>query len=170
MTDLRLHDAPAGAAHISSCGRYRYMLRRSWSGDPRAVFVMLNPSTADALQDDPTIRRCIGFAKAWGCGGLWVGNLYAYRATNPRDLWTVDDPVGPDNDLWLASCALGVAGPVVAAWGAHARPDRVDAVRRLPGMGSLEALGVTTAGAPRHPLYLPKAAQLAPWPTEVDRG
>lgn len=151
-------------------GPYRYSLSRRWAtgaGQRIATFVMLNPSTADAEADDPTIRRCVGFARALGCGALRVANLYALRATRPADLWAADDPVGPDNDAWLTTCAAvaeATGGPLVAAWGQHARPDRVRAVLRLPGMHRLSAYGVTRAGHPRHPLYLPAAADLQPWP------
>lgn len=102
------------SAKISDCGQYRYTLTR---GDaPRLCFVMLNPSTADATLDDPTIRRCLGYAKREGCAGLEVLNLYALRATNPADLWKHHDPVGPDNDrelYWAASRYMRM----VAAWG-----------------------------------------------------
>lgn len=158
-------------ADISDDSRYRYTLLRRWTvGGPAATFVMLNPSTADAEQDDPTIRRCIGYARAWGMSAVRVVNLYALRATNPRELWQAADPVGPSNDAAIASCALVAAHfghPIVAAWGAHARPDRVAAVLALPGMERLHSLGVTKAGQPRHPLYLPAAATLRPWPPQA---
>lgn len=154
-------------AVISECGRYRYGLRRQWFGvGPRALFIMLNPSTADAELDDPTIRRCIGFARRFGCSGVDVVNLYAWRATKPADLWTADDPVGPKNDEWLTRAfraARLLDAPVVAAWGAHARPGRVAEVLSLPYADRLQALGVTKAGAPRHPLYLRADADLTPW-------
>lgn len=144
-------------ALVSPCGRYRYWLTREWGKGATVVFVMLNPSVADALVDDPTIRRCIGFARAWGYGAISVVNLYALRSTDPKGLWVVDDPVGPANDGWLTSFATGAEemdAPIVAAWGANARPDRVAAVRKLPGMHRLSALGLTKGGQPRHPLYL----------------
>jgi hypothetical protein len=143
-----------------------------------ATFIMLNPSTADANLDDPTIRRCIGFAKSWGCHGLLVVNLYALRAHNPRRLWEASDPVGPKNDTYLENYidrALWLKWPLVAAWGANAKPDRVAQVLALarcgamPGEESLQALGVTKSGAPRHPLYLRADAVLAPWPVTSDR-
>ena len=154
-------------AEISPDGRYRYLLGRRWSSGPRATFIMLNPSTADAAQDDPTIRRCIGFARGWGLGAMQVVNLYALRATDPAALWRAQDPVGPYNDAILAACALAHQdAPLVAAWGANARHDRVAAVLRLPGMDRLTTLGVTKAGHPRHPLYLPATAVLRPWPRQ----
>lgn len=147
------------SAKISDCGQYRYTLTR---GDaPRLCFVMLNPSTADATLDDPTIRRCLGYAKREGCAGLEVLNLYALRATNPADLWKHHDPVGPDNDrelYWAASRYMRM----VAAWGANAKPDRVKQVRNiLEGNGiTLFHLGLTKDGSPKHPLYLRADAPL----------
>lgn len=156
------------SAWLSGCQRYRYRLGRNWAdgwGKP-AVFVMLNPSTADAFVDDPTIVRCRNFAKAWGCDRLIVVNLYALRSTDPRGLWKAEDPVGPENDAHLEDAAYTAAeydGPLVAAWGANAKPDRVAQVLALPGMERLMALGTTKAGAPRHPLYLPGTARPEPW-------
>lgn len=156
------------SADISPDGLYRYLLHRTWAGADRLPFIMLNPSTADHAVDDPTIRRCIGFARDLGYGGITVANLYAFRATKPADLWRAEDPVGPRNDqvlrnLFALSSWRGV--PVVAAWGANAKPDRVAKAIRLSeryGDG-LTALGVTKDGAPRHPLYLPAAARPEPW-------
>ncbi|MFE4857306.1 DUF1643 domain-containing protein [Streptomyces sp. NPDC056670] len=155
-----------GSAVLSDCERYRYLLGREWGDGPTAVFVMLNPSTADALRDDPTIRRCLGYARHWGCGALMVANLYAWRATDPDDLWTVDDPVGPENDAHLyaaATVASESGGPLVGAWGANAKPDRIAAVLALPGMDRLTALDVTKAGQPKHPLYLKAELTPQPW-------
>lgn len=166
---------PEATARISDDGLYRYTLGRWWSSDPdprTAVFVMLNPSTADATQDDNTIRRCVGFAKTLGCGALHVVNLYAYRATKPTDLWRADDPVGPENDTVLTEAGLSAKraeSPLIAAWGAHAKPDRVAEVCALPGFDRLTALGVTMAGAPRHPLYLPATARLEAWAPRIRR-
>lgn len=146
-----------GSAVLSGCERYRYLLGREWAVGPTAVFVMLNPSTADALHDDPTIRRCLHYARDWGCGALTVVNLYAWRATDPAGLWTAEDPVGPENDAHLraaAAIAADTSGPLVGAWGANARPDRIGAALALPGMDRMTALAVTKAGQPRHPLYL----------------
>lgn len=157
------------SAWFSGCGTYRYRLGRRWglAVDTPVTFVMLNPSTADAREDDPTIRRCIGFARSWGFGRLVVVNLYALRSTDPRGLWRHADPVGPDNDEHLADAAFVAASqdaPLVAAWGANARPDRVAEVLALPHMDRLTALGTTKSGAPRHPLYL--RADAAPEPYE----
>lgn len=160
---------PTGSASLSTDGQYRYALTRRWSsGAATVVFMMLNPSTADASRDDPTIRRCAGFARREGASGLIVVNLYAFRATRPADLWTVSDPVGPDNDAVLASTLTEAASsewPVISAWGAHARPQRVRAVTDIAQScgARLLALGVTRNGSPRHPLYLPKDSPLTPW-------
>lgn len=162
-------------AVLSDCERYRYLLTRQWDDTkPPAVVVMLNPSTADAFDDDPTIRRLAGengFARHWGCGSLMVVNLYAWRATDPSQLWTVTDPVGPENDGHLhaaAQMARETGGPLVGAWGANARPDRIAAVLTLPGMERLTALAVTKGRQPRHPLYL--AGNLTPQPWTPPAG
>lgn len=154
-------------AQISDDGLYRYSLGREWGrGGPVVTFVMLNPSTADAELDDPTIRRCVGFTRSLGYSGMRVVNLYAFRATKPTDLWKAADPVGPRNDDYLTTAGQRVqreGGMLVAAWGVNARPDRVAAVQDLPGWGNLHALGVSKDGSPRHPLYLPGDSQPVPW-------
>lgn len=167
--DAGLFDRPPTSyANLSDCGTYRYTLGRRWDDGPTVVFVMLNPSTADASQDDPTIRRCIGFAKAFGYGALHVVNLYAFRATKPADLWKAADPIGPENDETLRSTFLTAHGEgslVIAAWGANAAPLRArfaHVIARAAGV-TLTALGVTKDGAPRHPLYLPASAEPMPW-------
>ncbi len=92
----------------SRCSHYRYSLSRTWNESlQRIVFIGLNPSTADAQHDDPTVRRCIGFARRWGYGGLTLVNLFAYRTTEPAELKEVDDPVGLDNDRWIAEAQAG---------------------------------------------------------------
>lgn len=142
------------SAVMSECGRYRYRLRREWlGGEGDVLFIMLNPSTADAERDDPTIRRCVGFARRWGFRRLWVGNLFAWRATHPFDLVRAPDPVEPDNDEHLIGMAAN-AEVIVAAWGSYrALRGRDKDVRQI--IGGLECLGVTKRGHPRHPLYLP---------------
>lgn len=173
MPDLLDPDSPpAATAILSNDGRYRYLLTRWWAPGPAALFVMLNPSTADGTTKDSTIRRCAGFARSWGCGSLRVVNLYALRATNPAVLWTVADPVGPDNDHHVREqthAATRAGTPLIAAWGVNARPDRVAALLELlPDVANLSALGVTKNGSPRHPrhpLYLSCGTSPAPWPT-----
>lgn len=140
-------------AVISDCGRFRYRLER---GDlPRLTFVMLNPSTADALQDDPTIRRCAGFAKREGYNGIHVVNLYALRATNPKELWKHADRVGPLNHTCLEWAGYE-ARRIVVAWGANAEPAVAHAsIQLLRKSGArLVCLGKTKDGSPRHPLYV----------------
>lgn len=148
-------------------GPYRYRLTREFGGTTTVVFVMLNPSVANAQQDDPTLRRCCGFARAWGFGRLEVVNLYAYRATHPGDMWAAHDAgvdiVGPSNDHQIGDAIHG-ADTVVAAWGAYTRPGRPEAVRAIAArMGhKLYHLGLTANGSPRHPLYAPRAVSGTP--------
>lgn len=166
------HNGVVRHAVLSPDQNYRYLLTRMWDEHTApATFAMLNPSTADALLDDNTIRRCMGFARRWGAGGIRVVNLYAWRSVTPRALWQVDDPVGPANDDWLlAELALSAVddGPLVVAWGVNARPDRVEAVRAMPGFERAHALHVTAAGVPAHPLYQPADRVLTPWPPAAD--
>jgi hypothetical protein len=172
-------------ADISPCGRYRYLLEREWRGThdrknwkwqgfkdgagfdvghPKsAMFIMLNPSTADGEVDDPTIRRCVGFAKAWKYEALAVVNLFAYRATNPKELFKPGAAIhAPRNQQAIerAACDTGV---IVCAWGAHGGWGEQDEVVRgwLSGR-RLHALGFTKDGHPKHPLYLPADAKLVP--------
>lgn len=148
---------PVKTAIISDCGTYRYELTRRWAvGGPILTFVMLNPSTADAETDDPTIRKCIGFGKAWGYSGIRVVNLYALRSKSPVDLWKASDPVGPDNDRHLALAAMDRGGTIIAAWGKNAKPDRI--MRALELFPYLHCLRLTNDGKPYHPLYIPYSA------------
>ena len=142
-------------ALFDASGAYRYHLSRQWDTDgPTVVFVMLNPSAADAVRDDPTIRRCIGLARSWGYGRLEVVNLFAYRSSSPDALRAVGDPVGPENDHHLQVAADGAA-LVVAAWGnVGALLGRDRAVRGMLGPRALHCLGITLRGQPRHPLYV----------------
>ncbi|MFC3175033.1 DUF1643 domain-containing protein [Novosphingobium bradum] len=140
-------------ATISACGQYRYSLTREWGSGPRVLFVMLNPSTADHLEDDPTIGRCISFAKSWGYGSLAVGNLFAFRTPSPAVLFTAPEPVGPENDEWLGRLS-GSADLTVAAWGNNgSHLGRSKAV--LSMLVKPHYLRLTGAGEPSHPLYLP---------------
>lgn len=145
------------AASFSSCGRYRWSLTRRWDADPlkpRLGFIMLNPSTADAYSDDPTIRRCIGFARLWGFAGLEVRNLFAFRATKWEELKSAANPVGRRNDVAIRD-SIERCQVIVIAWGAHGalhNRDRkvIDMIRGR----QLFCLGMTEAGQPRHPLYV----------------
>ncbi len=148
-------DGASGGAEFSECRQYRYALWRQWNWQGYAnqvMFIGLNPSTADETQDDPTIRRCIGFAKAWGYGGLVMMNAYAFRATNPSDMKRAADPIGSGNDEALSYRATQV-GLIVAAWGAHCNQQREEEVCGAI-MRPIYCLGKTKAGRPRHPLYL----------------
>jgi len=138
--------------------RYRYALWRIWDEAVKPVmFIGLNPSTADEHHDDPTLRRCIGYAQDWGYGGLYMLNLFAYRATDPKVLLATPDPVGPEADLWLRKMAQRSAC-VVAAWGNHgtylARNEEVCLL-----FPTLYCLKVNKSGQPSHPLYLPRGLE-----------
>lgn len=160
------------SAVISDCGRFRYRLSRRWDDDAPLLYVMLNPSTADGEQDDPTIRRCTTFALAHGFGAFEVVNLFAYRATKPADLAAAGWPVGPDNDAHITAAASS-AGLVCAAWGANAaglaRPQAV--LSMLLGVGTpIACLGLTRSGYPRHPLMLSADHVLRPFNGERARA
>lgn len=157
-------------AIISPCQTYRYSLTREWEASgPRVLWVMLNPSVADALIDDPTIRRCINFSMRWewrgfGFGSLEVANLFAYRATDPKDMAAAKargvDIVGPENDKHIADAASR-ASLVIAAWGADKlAPLRSVLIRKLVAPHELRCLGKSKGGAPKHPLYLPSNSEL----------
>lgn len=155
-------------AVISECKKYRYSLSRVWDQEkPKVMFVMLNPSTADAYNDDPTIRRCIGFAKAWGYGGLIVCNLLAFRATNPKELLNqgdMFDVVGPDN-IWHLRKNSDEADKIICAWGNGDILKKVfkgSTTRYFTdtflgfALNRLHFLDISNKGIPKHPLYLPK--------------
>lgn len=159
MTEFQL-ETIIKSANISPCGLYRYRLSRTWDGRPPLTFVMLNPSVADGDVDDPTIRRCMGFARRENAGGVIVINLHAFRATDPSRLRDAADPFGPDNADWCVRTfdeTRGAGMPIVAAWGAAGgdygaeRPFLESAARRR---ARLVCLGRTKSGAPRHPLYV----------------
>jgi hypothetical protein len=150
-------------AQFSPCRAYRYRLWRVWSEiEPTIAFVLLNPSTADEEKDDPTIRRCIDFARSWGYGGIVIANLFAWRATAPSTLYTLDDPVGLDNDGHLCNIAETVP-VIVCAWGVHGKlyGRGAEVLKLLESWKHrLRCLGVTKDGMPRHPLYLGKTTGL----------
>lgn len=148
----------AGAT-FSECRKYRYALWRVWGDGLRiAMFVGLNPSTADETADDPTIRRCIGFTKRWGMDGLFMLNAYAFRATDPKVMKRATDPVGPENNEFLASYARR-SETVIACWGAHCSEIRAAAVKSAISL-PIACFGRTKHGKPKHPLYLPSDAEL----------
>lgn len=151
----------SGGATFDSTGAYRYLLWREWGPGPRVLFVMLNPSTADATADDPTLRRCIAFARSWGFASLEVVNLCAYRTPSPAILRSHPDPIGPDNPVHVAS-AISRASLTVAAWGNHGSrylAGLQDSLSLIP----LHALRLTATRSPSHPLYLPKIASPVPF-------
>jgi len=157
------------AADISPCGRFRYRLARRWAAGPALVFIMLNPSKADGDIDDPTVRKCIGFAKRLGYSGVEIVNLFAYRATDPADLKRAGYPVGDENDAAImAAVMLAVifGKPVVCAWGAHARStegqQRVRQVMELLRFvkADAKALKLSDDRTPWHPLMLSYDSQL----------
>lgn len=158
-------DAPSTAVY-SDCERYRYSLTRVWEpGGRKVLFVMLNPSTATEVQNDPTVERCERRARALGFGGFRVTNIFAWRDTDPRKMRAAADPVGPDNDEAIAESAAW-ADQVICAWGTHgahmARGAAVEALLRKTGQ-PLYHLGLTKAGHPKHPLYIAYAKQPELW-------
>lgn len=147
----------ASYATFSDCERYRYVLTRTWDeAGARVLFIMLNPSTADEMKNDPTVERCERRARAMGYGAFRVCNIFAFRATDPRVMRAEPDPVGPENDAAiLESCDW--ADRVVCAWGTHgAHLKRGPAVASLLSEAGITPyhLGLSKAGHPKHPLYI----------------
>lgn len=160
-------------ACLSSCEQYRYELRRTWDEDkPKVLFIMLNPSTADSEVDDPTITRCINYAKDWGFGGILVGNLFAYRSTNPTGLLTVQDPIGDDN-IWHIKNMYYQSDVVVCAWGNTNIVNRLEKkikydYRPLSVITNrLYCLELSNNGTPKHPLQLKKHLKLIDYDTKT---
>lgn len=156
----------ASGASFSACRRWRYLLWRRWNESrPAANFLMLNPSTADETVLDPTCARARDYAERWGYGALIVTNVFAWRATDPREMKASRDPVGPDNDRAILAAAREAA-LVVCAWGNHGahleRAARVRALLSAAGV-ALHALRVNGSGEPAHPLYLPGALRARRW-------
>ncbi len=152
-------------ADFSACGDYRYRLWRQWSDGPSVAFLMLNPSTADADRNDPTVERCHRRAVDMGCGALEVINLFAFRATDPKDLKKAASPVGPDNDDILVETCRRV-DMTICAWGAHGiHQARDQAVRDLLRNADIKThmLALTKFDQPRHPLYLSYKMKPVPW-------
>lgn len=151
-------------ATISKCKAYRYLLRRIWSKAKPLGIIMLNPSTADASVDDNTIRRCMSFSKSFGCGGIIVSNLFAYRATKPVDLFQADDPVGPENFKYIGMMLSQVA-LVLCAWGAQGvflgQDQKI--IKFLEGYKEIYCLGSNKNGSPKHPLYVKSSTSLVPY-------
>lgn len=172
MADL-FGQAVVSDAVISPCGRYRYMLSRTWdTGAHPLPIIMLNPSTADASIDDPTIRRCMAFARRDGFGGILVANLFAFRSPSPEAMKDEPDPYGPEGSTYIESVLHNAAEhhvPVLAAWGVHgAHLDRAKMVMiSALGHGTrMACLGTTKDGHPRHPLYVKGDQPLEPYRLE----
>lgn len=159
------------SAILSHCGQYRYRLTRRWDNGPTLCFIMLNPSTADAEKDDPTIRRCIRFAQESGYGGIDIGNLFGWRATTPSELTQIEAPVGPENDNILSKI-ISSTDCIVCAWGNKGvllnRNAVVLAMIRSYGK-TPSCLKMTSNGHPAHPLYLPAALRPTPISTKLAR-
>jgi hypothetical protein len=169
----------SGRAVFSGCGRYRWWLERIWRpSGRRLLFIGLNPSRADDRRDDPTLRRLMAFASAWGYGGLEVLNLFAMVSPSPAALSFAADPVGDRNQTWIrrrlraldhAGCRLKPGAPAALIWlgwgNGGRRQGQDQRVLELLAERSncLVCLGRTTSGAPRHPLYLPSASLLQPF-------
>lgn len=162
----RLELSTGTAVFDEDDSRYRYLLTRTWSGARPATFIGLNPSTATATENDPTIRREIGFARAWGCGGLLKVNAFGWRSTDPDALLVVPEPVGRDNDRHILGAALA-GSIVICAWGTHKAVDKFDRQRKI--LALLRGAGVEpmclrqSNGRPHHPLYLPAALKPEPF-------
>lgn len=167
---MKLLDGVMADATFSVCGRYRLALRRSWfpeRGAGHVLWVMLNPSTASAEVDDPTIRKCQKFARTWGYDGIVVANIFALRATKPEEMLAHPEPIGDGNNLVLESLLMAEGiGLAMAAWGVHGahrgRGQEVVSMAASAGR-ELHVLGLTKEGHPRHPLYVPDAAGPIPW-------
>lgn len=155
----------ASEAVYSDCEVYRYLLTRSWAPGRKALFIMLNPSTATEVQNDPTVERCERRARTLGFGAFRVTNIFAFRATDPKVMRAAADPVGPGNDAAIQG-SLPWADQVICAWGNHGlhldRGAGVAAMLRASGL-PLFHLGLTGAAQPRHPLYVSYDQQPERW-------
>lgn len=158
MTQALLFPAEEKSAILSECGLYRYALRRRQALEPTMIFIGLNPSTADAELDDPTIRKCRHFAKRFGYSGFIMVNLFAWRSQSPAEMMRAAAPIGPDNDTWLRFI-LGASTLKVCAWGNDG--SFMDRDRFVMGLGyQFHCLGVNKDGSPKHPLYLKNETDL----------
>lgn len=164
-----------GATFSEGDGKlFRYLLWRVWDDSlPLLIFIMLNPSTADEDNNDPTVERCERRARRDGFGGVMVLNIFAFRATDPKDMKAAEDPIGDKNDYFIRSMMVKArehGDTIVVAWGSHgvylARASQVAAFAKELGV-QLYALGLTKDYEPRHPLYLKNEALLIPWPKRL---
>lgn len=162
LAQQSLFSALSGAA-FSPCRRYRYRLWRRWDERPLVNWIMLNPSTANEIDNDPTVARCQRRSIDLGFGGLIVTNLFAFRATDPKSMKAAADPVGPENNDALLGAARE-AGLIVCGWGSHGTySGRSEEVRYLLGHRKLNFLRLTKGGEPQHPLYLPYELRPTAW-------
>lgn len=166
ITRSHLKGDAQSTAVYSDCEKYRYQLTRIW--DPagrKALFIMLNPSTATEVQNDPTVERCERRARALGFGAFRVTNIFAWRDTDPRKMRAATDPVGPQNNTTIAQ-GCDWADQILAAWGTHGahrgRGQEVETLLRAAGL-PVYHLGLSKAGHPKHPLYIAYAQQPQPW-------
>jgi hypothetical protein len=161
----KLFPDDSSGAIFDETRRYRYLLWRTWKKTQGYVlWAMLNPSTADETILDPTVRRCIGYTKCWGFGGIKVVNIFSLKSTDPKELYRDPDPVGPENNRYIIEAARG-ANRVIAAWGAHGEYKQrgQEVLKLLVDAGiKVECLGLTKGKMPKHPLYL--KADLEPIP------
>lgn len=166
ITKTHIKDDAPSTAIYSDCERYRYSLTRVWDDTaPRVLFIMLNPSTATEVQNDPTVERCERRARTLGYGAFCVCNIFAYRATAPKDMRAQSDPIGPDNDTSIKQ-AVTWTNDIVCAWGTHGEhkkrgPEMERILRTQPK--PLTHLGLSIAGHPKHPLYIGYKVQPQVW-------
>lgn len=159
----RINQSKQTGAWFSDCGLFRYALWRRWSNRPLLLALMMNPSTADAEKNDPTVTRVIKRAKQLHYGGLIVTNFYAFRATDPAECLAAEDKFGPDND-WAIGQAAKLCDAVLAAYGTKVGGDGIRALRRVVSYGCTPlCLGLTKHGHPKHPLYVARAQPLIPF-------
>jgi hypothetical protein len=139
-------------ALLSADNIYRYQLSRIWDEEkPKILFIMLNPSIADEFVEDPTIRRVVNYAKDWWYGGVYVGNLYAFRSTDPKGLKCIADPIGPENINHIQTL-ISLVDKVIYAWGNEQKePDWLKKIVETP-----YCIEISKKGIPKHPLYLKK--------------
>lgn len=155
------------SADFSPCRTWRYTLIRKWGDGGMLLFILLNPSTADEVQDDPTNRRAINFAMDWGFGSVMFVNLFAFRSTSPDAMKGCSKPIGPRNDAWILAM-VKAADQVILAWGTHGthRGRDQEVLRMLAARCPrvpLFTMGTTKHGHPKHILYLPKTTTPIPW-------
>ena len=139
-------------ALLSDDNIYRYQLSRIWDEEkPKILFIMLNPSTADEFVEDPTIRRVVNYAKDWGYGGVYVGNIYSFRSTYPKGLKCIADPIGPENINHIQTL-ISLVDKVIYAWGNEEKePDWLKKIVETP-----YCIEISKKSIPKHPLYLKK--------------